>query len=262
VLIDWFTIGAQIINFVILILLLRRFLYRPILNAMQERERLVAEQWEQAEQKRVEAEEERHHYQALKQKLEEQYAQAQRQVEEEVEAWRKEALQSAHQEIDLTLQSWRQSIAQEKDAFHTALRHFVIQQTYATAERALRDLANASLERHMVDVFLTQLKNQEIDLEQFRPSTDGRLTVRSAFELHEEDQERVQEELIALLGNNLVLHFESVPGLGAGIELAGQEGYRVAWNLHRYLEALQEELELQFQDTQVQQAVDLDRMEG
>jgi hypothetical protein len=50
--------------------------------------------------------------------------------------------------------------------------------------------------------------------------------------------------------------------LGAGIELAGQEGYRVAWNLHRYLEALQEELELQFQDTQVQQAVDLDRMEG
>jgi F-type H+-transporting ATPase subunit b len=40
--IDWFTVAAQVINFVILVLLLKRFLYRPILHAIDERENRIA----------------------------------------------------------------------------------------------------------------------------------------------------------------------------------------------------------------------------
>ena len=64
-LIDWFTVIAQIINFLVLLLLLRRFLYKPILNAMEERERKVAERLESARQERVRAEEERARYETL-----------------------------------------------------------------------------------------------------------------------------------------------------------------------------------------------------
>ena len=38
-LIDWFTVGAQALNFLILVWLLRRFLYKPILNAIDAREK-------------------------------------------------------------------------------------------------------------------------------------------------------------------------------------------------------------------------------
>ena len=41
-LIDWFTIIAQALNFLILAWLLKRFLYRPVLNALDEREKLIA----------------------------------------------------------------------------------------------------------------------------------------------------------------------------------------------------------------------------
>ena len=36
---DWFTVIAQIINFLILVALLKRFLYGPIIRAMERRER-------------------------------------------------------------------------------------------------------------------------------------------------------------------------------------------------------------------------------
>ena len=39
-LIDWFTICAQALNFLILVWLMKRFLYKPILHAIDEREKI------------------------------------------------------------------------------------------------------------------------------------------------------------------------------------------------------------------------------
>ena len=41
-LIDWFTIAAQAVNFLILIWLMKRYLYQPILRAIASREQLIA----------------------------------------------------------------------------------------------------------------------------------------------------------------------------------------------------------------------------
>ncbi|MGA2191158.1 MAG: F0F1 ATP synthase subunit B, partial [Steroidobacteraceae bacterium] len=41
-LIDWFTVGAQALNFIILVWLLKRYLYKPILNAIDAREKRIA----------------------------------------------------------------------------------------------------------------------------------------------------------------------------------------------------------------------------
>jgi F-type H+-transporting ATPase subunit b len=54
-LIDWFTVVAQIINFLILVYLLKRFLYKPILNAIDEREKRIASQLEDAAKQKAEA---------------------------------------------------------------------------------------------------------------------------------------------------------------------------------------------------------------
>ncbi|WP_445663747.1 F0F1 ATP synthase subunit B family protein, partial [Ideonella azotifigens] len=43
-LIDWFTVGAQALNFVILVALLKRFLYQPVLDAVDAREAQIAKQ--------------------------------------------------------------------------------------------------------------------------------------------------------------------------------------------------------------------------
>ena len=53
-LINWFTVVAQAINFLILVWLLKRFLYKPILQAIDEREKRIATQLADAEDKKAE----------------------------------------------------------------------------------------------------------------------------------------------------------------------------------------------------------------
>ena len=55
-LIDWFTVGAQTLNFLILVWLLKRFLYKPILNAIDAREKRIAAELADADVKKAEAE--------------------------------------------------------------------------------------------------------------------------------------------------------------------------------------------------------------
>ena len=61
--IDWFTVVAQAINFLILVWLLKRFLYKPILHAIDEREKGIAAQLAEAEAKKAEAQKERDDFQ-------------------------------------------------------------------------------------------------------------------------------------------------------------------------------------------------------
>src|ERR1700687_1327815 len=57
-LIDWFTVGAQTLNFIILVWLLKRFLYKPILNAVDAREKRIAAELADADAKKAEAQKE------------------------------------------------------------------------------------------------------------------------------------------------------------------------------------------------------------
>ena len=58
-LIDWFTVGAQIVNFLVLVWLLQHFLYKPVLNAIDAREKRIAAELADADAKKAEAEKER-----------------------------------------------------------------------------------------------------------------------------------------------------------------------------------------------------------
>ena len=62
-LIDWFTVSAQVVNFLILVWLLKRFLYKPILHAIDAREKRIAAELADADAKMSEAQQERDEFQ-------------------------------------------------------------------------------------------------------------------------------------------------------------------------------------------------------
>ncbi|MGB5569161.1 MAG: F0F1 ATP synthase subunit B, partial [Sedimenticolaceae bacterium] len=73
-LIDWFTVGAQLLNFLVLAWLLKRFLYRPILDALDAREQRIAAELADADAKRAEADKERDEFQHKNEAFEQQRA--------------------------------------------------------------------------------------------------------------------------------------------------------------------------------------------
>ena len=61
-LINWFTVIAQIVNFLILVFLLKYFLYDRIVKAMDEREQRIQLRLKEAEEKKQEADQEARSY--------------------------------------------------------------------------------------------------------------------------------------------------------------------------------------------------------
>jgi F-type H+-transporting ATPase subunit b len=73
-LIDWFTVSAQTLNFLILVWLMKRFLYQPILHAIDAREKRIATELADADAKKTEAQKERDEFQCKNDELDRQRA--------------------------------------------------------------------------------------------------------------------------------------------------------------------------------------------
>jgi F-type H+-transporting ATPase subunit b len=245
--IDWFTLVAQIVNFLILLLLLRRFLYGPIIETMDKREQKIRARLQEAEEMRSEAEHEAERYRRQRQELESQRDEQLAQIRQEVEARRKELLEDAHQEIQEKRQDWQLALRREQDAFLQNLSQRLGREAGEMARRALLDLADVQVERRMVELFETRIR--ELDAEEKAEisasiqESGGEIVIRSAFQLPAEAQQAitnaVQEHL--LNGDELHPRFETSPDLIAGVQLQ-VAGYEVAWSIRGYLDHLEEQI--------------------
>jgi F-type H+-transporting ATPase subunit b len=245
VLIDWFTIVAQIINFLILLWLLKRFLYKPIMNAMNEREKKITHRLTEAEKAQKHAEKQAEEYQQRTTELENQRESLLQGARNEADSLRRELLHQARQEVNEVQERWHRAIQQEKEAFLRDLYQRVSTQTYEIARKALSDLANKDLETHIVENFLHRIQNLDREdrtsLENSLAQSNGRITVRSAFEIPDHLREQITNGIESVASNGFELTFEIFPEVLCGIELK-LAGKKISWSLASYLEALQENL--------------------
>jgi F-type H+-transporting ATPase subunit b len=243
--IDWFTLLAEIANFFILLYLLRRFLYKPILRMADEREARIAARFAEAEAREVGAAEEAAAYErqrrALEDRREEFLDEARKAAQEE----RHLLLEQVREEVDKEHRSWQQQLAREREAFLHALQQRAGEEVYALSARVLADLAGADLHEQIVARFLTQLRQMPADeaegLQQH--FADGELEVASAFPLSAEQRRDIVATLEEMLEvADPPLTFREDEALIGGIALR-IGGHKVAWNVRNYLDRLQERME-------------------
>jgi F-type H+-transporting ATPase subunit b len=237
-LIDWFTVVAQMVNFLILVWLLKKFLYGRILAAIDEREAGIAKQLREAAEQERGAGEQRALFEAKLREFGEQREAMLEAAREEVDRKHAEMLEAARAEIQELEAKWREDLERERREFLAELRVRASKEVLALSGRLVASLAGAELQGSTVALFLEKLHTLG-EQERLR-LMEGELTVRSATELSSELQDRMQRELEAWLGAPVGLRFEVVPSLGLGIELRAG-GWRVGWNSEGWLEALDEE---------------------
>lgn len=244
-LIDWFTVAVQIINFLILILLLRRFLYRPVIRAMSEREAKITAQLEEAKFLRQEAREEAESYRQQRRELDNYRDTLLSEAREEVETWRKNTIIKAREEIDETRASWRKSIVAEKQALMRELRHRISSQVCTISRRALADLADAELEQQMIEVFARRLRvldeAERTMLKESVRRSNHEITLRSAFDISPEMRQYVLQTIQNDIVVDVDMQFEVMPDLLCGVEISSQD-LKLAWTLDDYLVSLEENL--------------------
>src|SRR5664279_2410139 len=121
-LIDWFTVCAQALNFLILVWLMKHFLYKPILNAIDEREKRVAKELADADAKKAEAQKEHDEFDHKNAEFDEQRATLLSKATGEAQAERQRLLDEARKAA-ATLSSKRQeALRSEEQNLHGAIR--------------------------------------------------------------------------------------------------------------------------------------------
>jgi len=242
--IDWFVFVAQIVNFLILVYLLKRFLYGRIVQAMDKRENMIVSRFEEAERLRKEAETQAALYEEKNRILAEKQEELLNQMVQAAEAKKKELLEKARQDVDALKARWQETIKREKESFLQDLSQRVGKQTYLVARRILSSMADEELEEKIGRVFLRRLKElgeeEKKNLEESIKQANGRIVIQSAFPLSQAIKEEIRT-FFSLWPQGIVpeLKFETVEDAIAGIELR-THGYKLAWSIGDYLENLEE----------------------
>ncbi len=232
-LIDWFTVIAQIINFVILIALLKRFLYKPILKAIDAREKRIAEQLAEADQAKASAEQLQDEFRQKNEQLANQQAHRLHEIEADAAAERTRLLDEARKEArDLAA---RRALQLERDSveFEALFQRAMGQATADAAERILKDLSGTDLEERMIDVLLERLPD---DIRQSLGSKTP-LSIDSAHLIPDQRQQVIIEHIRGRHGDVGPVTFHLDPDLICGIRLRFAD-QTVLWSLSQHLNTL------------------------
>ncbi len=241
-LIDWFTVGAQVLNFLILVGLLKYFLYDRIISAMDRREEKIRSRLESAEEKERAARKEEEAYREKRKEIDGKKEQILSEARDKAEERRGKMIQEARRETEALREKWRDALEREKAAFVRELRDLTGRHVHEIARRALSDLAEADVEKQAVSVFLRRI--EELDesgrrrLAAAMEKNRDRVRIRSGFDLSAEQQERITEMIRSVLSGEAAVSFEVVPELILGVEIQAP-GHKLAWNMSDYLDDLE-----------------------
>ena len=141
-LINWFTVLAQAINFLILVWLLKHFLYKPILHAIDEREKGIATQLAQAEAKKAEAQKDRDDFQHKNEAFDQERAALLKKATDEAKAERQRLLDEARKDADALRAKRQDALRNEQRNLSQEIIRWTQKEVFAITRKTLADLAS------------------------------------------------------------------------------------------------------------------------
>jgi len=241
-LIDWFTVGAQVLNFVILIWLMKRFLYKPILNAIDSREKKIAAELADADKKKAEAQKDSEDFQHKNEEFDQQRAALLKKATDDAKTEREQLLDEARKAADALSVKRHEALIKDANRLNEAITHRTQEEVFSIARKALADLATTSLEERICDVFMRRLgtmdERTKAGLAASLKAESDPVLVRSAFALTPEQCAAMQKALNETFATDIHLRFETAPDIISGIELI-MNGQKLGWSIADYLASLE-----------------------
>jgi F-type H+-transporting ATPase subunit b len=243
--IDWITVAAQIANFLVLVWILQRLLYRPVTRAMARRAAAIRDQFEEAERREAEAVAQAEKLRAEQQALEGRRAAFLDAAQGQADVLRQRLEAEARDAVAERRQAWEDQLDREQAAFLDELRREAADHVSGLARKVLNDLAGAPLEAAMADTFIARLRALEgAALDELRAeaaTTSGEMTLTSAFDLPLDSRASLRDALRETLHQDAKVAFASDPGLICGIRLRIR-GQTLQWSVDAYLDDFQEKI--------------------
>jgi len=246
--IDWLTVAAQIVNFLILVWLLHRFLYGPITRAMARRENRIKSRLDDAAQEREKAEAKQRELDEKLRELEDQREQKLREAREEADELKRKLEHEARKEVDRKREAWLAEMREDRQDFVTQLREAMSEGFRDLADDALRKLADSSLTERMAAVFLERLHDLSADdAERVKEAArdEGSVKIESGQPLDADTRRKLTRAIHDMITEKVDVTYEGdVPGL-VGIRLRAGSA-TIEWSVDEYLDRFVDRLNRHF----------------
>jgi F-type H+-transporting ATPase subunit b len=240
--VDWFTIIAQALNFLILLWFMKRFLFKPILGAIDEREKRIADQVAAAEAMKIEAQKQRDEYEEKNEALEKESAAMMDATKVEVQSVRQKLLDEAREAAEDYNDKHQKALKEADLALSLDIQRRTREEVLSLARYALTALAGTSLEVRIVELFNDRLRDmgdEEVQtMKTLMSGSHETLIVRTGLDLNEEQKTETGTTIKSIVGTDTHILFESKPELVSGIELIAN-GFKVAWSMDDYLAVIE-----------------------
>jgi F-type H+-transporting ATPase subunit b len=221
---NWTTFIFELINFVVLIWILNRFLYRPVMNVIAQRKAAIQKTLSEAETTRNNAQALQSQYENRLTEWEQERDKARTQLRDEINAERSRLLDNLRAELD---QEREKAVALEqrrlKD-FAQQAEATAIAQGGAFASRLLSRLGGPELERKIIDMVREDLPNLPHDQLQAIRATSATIglpmKITSAYPLDTARREVLCHACRMLAGHDVACEFLEDSALIAGVRIS------------------------------------------
>jgi F-type H+-transporting ATPase subunit b len=242
---DWLTVAAQIVNFLVLVWLLQRFLYRPITNAMLRREQRIEDRLSEARATRQDAEDEARRLRERQDELATARAGILDDARKEADALRARLEQEMRAENEERRAAWARQITAEREDFLRVLQRQAGRQLVEIAGRVLKDYADSDVAGRVCDRFLERLDDLDDDrrarlADAARRSTDPAI-VETGGALDAAAKDRMTRAIHEVLSTDIDVDYREDEDLVLGVRLViGDQ--RLEWSAAQHLRHIETEM--------------------
>ena len=240
--ISWFEIIAQIVNFFIILLILQKLLYKPVMKAMAQRQERIQKAQIEADAKMKEATELVAAYDKKTEEIESEKKAILESARTEARDKKESLLVEYQKEADSKRQLYLKEIEDEKESFLRHLRKNLGESAVKIASRILSALSSKELDGEVFETFLSDLN----DLSKSVPDPgelkeETQIQVHSFRALTKSEKKTVEEILKKQLPNVQEIDYETDPSLMMGYALY-LETYTIHTNIKNYLDEIEKDI--------------------
>lgn len=221
--IDWWTLALQVINFLVLVWLLWRFLFRPVRNILARRREEAAKASGELEDAKKEALEEKRRFEKARAELAGERRELITKVHKEMAEERTKTLEEAEEEAAEIIRSARESIAEERQAALASLRDDIAELAADMAAHLLEKVSPETYNTLLLEEVIRRVENlsdeERRQLDSDLAAEGAVIAVTTAQPLDDESRKDWDRKLHKLLNTSANVEFETKPDLIAGAEL-------------------------------------------
>ncbi len=218
------TLIFQIINFVVLLVILRRVLYKPVREIMEKRRGLVEQKMREAGQARSEAQALKDRYEAEMTGMKERKSRMVEELQTEVDEERKRLINKAREDADRIAMREKAQLSVEQRTIEAEIKEKVLDSVSVFSSNLLRDVADETLHKAVFRTFLDGLEGFARELGELKEQQAPLIVeIASAYPLTTGEIEKVREAIQAHTVRTVTVNAAVEPLLIAGVRMKAED---------------------------------------